>query len=253
MTQLIPLMRANWVIALRGLTTITDLDETEAIPHFMLPSLGGARPAGFPDFRFRDRHRLVMNAELRWTPRFLDMAVFYDAGKVAARKSDLDFRDLEIRWDRHADHWSEGARSGSKWRTAGSTPRVSSSAPEEHSNDEQRKGDVRGWPRWCAVAVAAAGRARTARSSIATIRSRIVDAEDASDVQGGNRSGVRHAREPVLLAGDQTPNVRAQNLNTIDEVPDSAWFTNRLGTGPRHGRRARQGPRDTGPRRAAGR
>ena len=96
-TQLIPLMRANWVIALRGLTTITDIDETEAIPYFMLPSLGGGKTLrGFPDFRFRDRHRLVMNAELRWTPaRFLDMAVFYDAGKVAAQKGDLDFRDLE--------------------------------------------------------------------------------------------------------------------------------------------------------------
>ena len=70
MTQLIPLMRANWVIALRGLTTITDIDETEAIPHFMLPSLGGGKTLrGFPDFRFRDRHRLVMNAELRWTSR----------------------------------------------------------------------------------------------------------------------------------------------------------------------------------------
>ena len=97
MTQLIPLMRANWVIALRGLTTITDIDDTEAIPYFMLPSVGGGKTLrGFPDFRFRDRQRLVMNAELRWTPaRFLDMAVFYDAGKVAARRGDLDFRDLE--------------------------------------------------------------------------------------------------------------------------------------------------------------
>ena len=96
-TQLIPLMRANWVIALRGLTTITDIDETEAIPYFMLPSVGGGKTLrGFPDFRFRDRQRLVMNAELRWTPaRFLDMALFYDAGKVAARRGDLDFRDLE--------------------------------------------------------------------------------------------------------------------------------------------------------------
>jgi hypothetical protein len=96
-TQLIPLMRANWVIALRGLATITDADATEAIPYFMLPSLGGGKTLrGFPDFRFRDRHRLVMNAELRWTPaRFLDMAVFYDTGKVAARRGDLDFRDLE--------------------------------------------------------------------------------------------------------------------------------------------------------------
>jgi hypothetical protein len=29
--------------------------------------------------------------------------------------------------------------------------------------------------------------------------------------------------------GDPTPNVRARNINTIDEVPDSSWFTNRLG------------------------
>ena len=28
--------------------------------------------------------------------------------------------------------------------------------------------------------------------------------------------------------GDPTPNVRAQNLNSIDEVPDSSWFTNRV-------------------------
>lgn len=28
--------------------------------------------------------------------------------------------------------------------------------------------------------------------------------------------------------GDPTPNVRAKNINTIDEVPDSSWFTNRI-------------------------
>ena len=28
--------------------------------------------------------------------------------------------------------------------------------------------------------------------------------------------------------GDPAPNVRAQNINTIDEVPDSNWFTNRI-------------------------
>ena len=32
--------------------------------------------------------------------------------------------------------------------------------------------------------------------------------------------------------GDSTPNVRARNINTIDEVPDSNWFTNRLLTRP---------------------
>jgi hypothetical protein len=95
--QLIPLLRANWVLALRGLATVTDTDATSAVPYFLLPSLGGGSTLrGYPDFRFRDRHRLVMNAEVRWTPaRFLDMAVFYDTGKVASRREDLDFDNLQ--------------------------------------------------------------------------------------------------------------------------------------------------------------
>src|ERR1700752_1721542 len=28
--------------------------------------------------------------------------------------------------------------------------------------------------------------------------------------------------------GDVTQNVRAENINTIDELPDSSWFTNRI-------------------------
>jgi hypothetical protein len=28
--------------------------------------------------------------------------------------------------------------------------------------------------------------------------------------------------------GDKTPNVKARNVNTIDELPDSNWFTNRI-------------------------
>jgi hypothetical protein len=32
--------------------------------------------------------------------------------------------------------------------------------------------------------------------------------------------------------GDDTPNVRAQNINTIDEVPDSNWYVNRAGRVP---------------------
>ena len=95
--QLVPIMRANWVIALRGLATVTDLEDSGSVPHFLLPSLGGGSTLrGYPDFRFQDRNRLLMNAELRWTPaRFLDMAIFYDTGKVASRREDLDFEDLK--------------------------------------------------------------------------------------------------------------------------------------------------------------
>ncbi len=95
--QLIPILRANWVIALRGVATVTDIKDTGNVPYFLLPSLGGGSTLrGYPDFRFRDRNRLLMNAELRWTPaRFLDMALFYDTGKVAERRDDLDFKDLK--------------------------------------------------------------------------------------------------------------------------------------------------------------
>src|SRR4030095_15637693 len=35
-----------------------------------------------------------------------------------------------------------------------------------------------------------------------------------------------------VTAGYKPTGVRAQNINTIDEVPDSNWFTNRIGTTP---------------------
>ena len=95
--QLIPILRANWVIALRGLATLTDIEDTSRVPYFLLPALGGGSTLrGYPDFRFRDRNRMLMTAELRWTPaRIIDMALFYDTGKVAARREDLDFDDLK--------------------------------------------------------------------------------------------------------------------------------------------------------------
>ena len=48
--------------------------------------------------------------------------------------------------------------------------------------------------------------------------------------------------------GDKTPDVRAQNVNTIDEVPDSSWFTNRIGARPLSIEDAVRGPlRSNGP------
>jgi hemolysin activation/secretion protein len=97
LVQLVPILRANWVIALRGLATVTDLPDSGGVPYFLMPSLGGGSTLrGYPDFRFQDRNRMLMSGELRWTPaRFLDMAVFYDTGKVTDRRRDLDLEDLK--------------------------------------------------------------------------------------------------------------------------------------------------------------
>ena len=60
---------------------------------------------------------------------------------------------------------------------------------------------------------------------------RIVDSQDASRVEERDIDLVYDTLENSFSwPGDRTPNVRAQNVNTVDEVPDSAWFTNRVGT-----------------------
>jgi outer membrane translocation and assembly module TamA len=94
--QFIPIARANWVIALRALASTTDVNDGDVVPFFLLPSLGGGSELrGYPNFRFTDRHRMLLTAEYRWTPsKFMDMAIFYEVGKVASRREDLDFEDL---------------------------------------------------------------------------------------------------------------------------------------------------------------
>ena len=98
--QHIPLLRENWVISLRGRVQ-TILDDGDTVPFFLLPSLGSGRTLrGYPTFRFHDRHSILTSAEFRWIPNRLamDMALFYDAGKVTNRREDLDFENLESDW-----------------------------------------------------------------------------------------------------------------------------------------------------------
>ncbi len=95
--QFVPILRENWVIAVRALLSFTDAASGEDVPYFMMPSLGGGSDLrSYSSFRFRDRNRMLLSAEYRWTPsHFLDMAFFYDAGKVASDRSDLDFDNLK--------------------------------------------------------------------------------------------------------------------------------------------------------------
>lgn len=95
--QFIPLMRANWVIALRGLVSTTYTSGNDVVPFYLMPDLGGGGDLrGFSSFRFRDRHKLLLSGEYRWKAgQFVDMALFVDAGKVTAYRSDLNFKDLE--------------------------------------------------------------------------------------------------------------------------------------------------------------
>jgi len=95
--QYVPLLRENWVIALRALASSTSTGADQNVPYFLMPELGGTQLLrGYPSWRFRDRDRLLLTAEYRWTAGpFVDMAAFVDAGKVAHRNADLNLRGLK--------------------------------------------------------------------------------------------------------------------------------------------------------------
>jgi hypothetical protein len=94
--QHIPVLREAWVISLRGRVETTSVKDDEQIPYFMLPSIGsGSTLRAYSSWRFRDRNSLLLQAEWRvMVNRMLDLAVFYDTGKVTAEASDLSLDGL---------------------------------------------------------------------------------------------------------------------------------------------------------------
>jgi hypothetical protein len=104
--QHVPILRGNQGLAFRALISTTGfVGDTQFIPFFLLPKLGGGSELrAYRDFRFRDNHRMLLIGEYRWRPsKFMDMAIFYEVGKVAVEREDLDFEDLH-------DSYGIGAR-----------------------------------------------------------------------------------------------------------------------------------------------
>jgi hypothetical protein len=88
----LPILREAWVLSFHARAQTT-IDKTgQQIPFFMLPGLGGGSTLrGYSTLRFRDQNSILLQAEWRiMVNRYLDLAFFYDAGKVTARTSDLD-------------------------------------------------------------------------------------------------------------------------------------------------------------------
>ena len=98
--QHLPLLRETWVLSLHARVETTYSKDGQEVPFFMLPALGGGSSLrGFSSWRFRDRHSLLLQAEWRViVNRFLDVAIFTDAGKVVARRGDLDLDGLKSDW-----------------------------------------------------------------------------------------------------------------------------------------------------------
>ena len=69
------------------------------------------------------------------------------------------------------------------------------------------------------------------------------DSQDASKAQAYDQSQTYELFYNLFVTSGYKPSgLRAQNLNTIDEVPDSSWFTNRIGSRPLTNEELLRGP-----------
>jgi outer membrane protein assembly factor BamA len=90
--QFVTVAPDRWTIALHGWSVISDTASGQQVPVYLLPSLGGSTTLrSYADYRFHDRHMLLLSAESRWALfTHVDAALFVDAGSVAPRVRDLD-------------------------------------------------------------------------------------------------------------------------------------------------------------------
>ena len=95
--QHIPILREAWVVSLHAMAQTTYDKNGQTIPFFMMPSIGGGSDLrAYSSWRLRDLNSLYVQAEWRvMVNRFVDMALFYDAGKVAPRRADLTLDNMK--------------------------------------------------------------------------------------------------------------------------------------------------------------
>jgi hypothetical protein len=95
--QFVGFLAGRRVIAARLFVSTSNTDDDHVMPFYAMPTLGGNDTLrGFREYRFRGPHAILVQGEYRWEIwSGFDAALFYDAGKVANTRSDLDFSDLQ--------------------------------------------------------------------------------------------------------------------------------------------------------------
>jgi hypothetical protein len=94
--QYVPIVSRARSLALRAHIASLTPDAGYEVPFYLQPTLGGGYSLrGLRPYRLRGRNLLLLQAEYRWDVNaFLTGALFYDAGKVAFERNDLNFDDL---------------------------------------------------------------------------------------------------------------------------------------------------------------
>ena len=96
--QYISFFNGRRVIALRARSILSFTNQGQRVPFYLQPVLGGSNDLrGFRSYRFYDDNQIVVNAEYRWESfTGLDMALFFDAGKVTPKRSQINFPRISV-------------------------------------------------------------------------------------------------------------------------------------------------------------
>ena len=207
------------------------------MPFYLMPTLGGNDTLrGFREYRFRGPHAILRRREYRWEIwSGLDGALFYDAGKVANRRADLEFQGSRDRLrlrvplqHRQRHHPPRGCRrSGAGMaNTCTSSSAASSKMARAHRRLGARAGSSACSPRAAVALPRSAAPRFYPDDPLWTDDDRAIDASKAGSIEDSN--GYDFVVNTFGQPGERR-DVRALNVNTVDEVPDSSWFTNRIG------------------------
>ncbi len=95
--QYIGFFNQRRVIALRAKSSLSYANPGQRVPFYLQPTVGGSDDVrGFRPFRFYDDNAVVLNGEYRWEVfSGLDMALFYDTGKVFHQHREWNFENRE--------------------------------------------------------------------------------------------------------------------------------------------------------------
>ena len=95
--QFIPYFNKRHTLALRVFSVLSFPNRNQTVPFYLQPTLGSSHSLrGFERYRFYDDNAIHVSAEHRWESfAGLDMALFFDAGKVTPKHSQVNFKDLE--------------------------------------------------------------------------------------------------------------------------------------------------------------
>lgn len=95
--QFIPIATKTHVIASRVGISYVNNETGDRVPFYYLPYVGGSHTLrSYKEFRFADENAIFLNVEYRWAAiKYLDVALFYDAGKVAHDSDQINLRDMK--------------------------------------------------------------------------------------------------------------------------------------------------------------